>query len=202
MCDQDHCPFNIHKLHLILLTWLPHCKYRSHCPHSVLTYRSGIAAYVPKHCLLQHLLHKLLPFKCQKICQNVHICHICLMSISGMYLHKCVTYKVTGINWHKKLKRYGCHIVYIYQTSLILYRHIDPILLCIHPKHNQLQHLLTAYLHICAKTYMATKLQIGHIYKYFTCIYSGYISIYVPHLKSLASTMSPKVLYTSEKNHQ
>ena len=42
----------LHKLHFMLLAyiteqiWLPHCKYTSHCPHSVLAYRSSTGAYM------------------------------------------------------------------------------------------------------------------------------------------------------------
>ena len=41
--------------------WLPHCKYRLHCPHSVLTYLSDIGENMNQHNQLQYLFHMLLP---------------------------------------------------------------------------------------------------------------------------------------------
>ena len=36
-------------LHILQQLWLPHWKNSSHCPHSVLAYRSNISEYLTKH---------------------------------------------------------------------------------------------------------------------------------------------------------
>ena len=109
---------------------------------------------------------------------NVHPIWICYQQCDQYYWHIYISH-----HWHMPLTKYASHIIHVilhYYCGL----HIDPILLDIQvPK----KFSLLCYWHICANNkYAPFKChicQLGH------CMIQTTISIYMPHMNSVKSTM-------------
>ena len=117
---------------------------------------------------------------------NVHICHILYQLTSCMWSG--------GWYWHISLNNYGYHIVNEGHTTLILCGHLYATLVHIYVKAQLTTTSKSFYCYICAEKQRGLPncrctIHLMHIYGECICIYE-------PHIKLLAFTMWPAVLYT------
>ena len=97
--------------------------------------------------------------------------------------------------WHISPNKYGCYIAVKHHTALIVYGHIDQILMhtCVKTQLNG-----TATSHAIAIYMCVTIKYVHNLHMYaisFMAIFGGYMCINVAHMKSPASTKSPGELY-------
>ena len=101
--------------------------------------------------------------------------------------------------WHMSLNKYGCYIINITHTAIMLNGHIDPTFLPISTKiqpcctHNQLQQLFhTLLANMLPKQIWISNATYCHICKLVHMTWDSYVTIY--HRYELQSTMQPGAL--------
>ena len=127
-----------------------------------------------------------------------YVCHIC-KSLASTRSTVHIFCNVHFMPLHISLIKYGCHIANIAHTAFILYRLTEPTMMHLCQNTTKMQHLLHRLLaYTCRKQIWPPNWTHA---KYLAYTYVQYMSIYMPHMKVLASNMWPRMIYTDDKDN-